>query len=80
MVKIRVTTHSGEDDEMEVEEYSATEITEQRNDNDIQAIQLGENSYSRIDIKNIKVVDEGKEETESTDHTHEVKLPNYTVD
>lgn len=60
MVKIRVTTHSGEDDTVKVEEYNAADITKKRNDNEIQAIQLGENSYSRIDIKNIKVIDQAE--------------------
>lgn len=60
MVKIRVTTHSGEDDTVKVEEYNVADITKKRNDNEIQAIQLGENSYSRIDIKNIKVIDQAE--------------------
>lgn len=57
-MKIRVTTHSGEDDIIEVEEYNAEEITAKRNDNEIQAIQLGNASYSKIDIKNITVEEE----------------------
>lgn len=57
-MKIRVTTHSGDDDVIEVEEYNAEEITAKRNDNEIQAIQLGNASYSKIDIKNITVEEE----------------------
>ncbi|GEM04088.1 hypothetical protein HMI01_10760 [Halolactibacillus miurensis] len=57
MVKLKVTTHSGEEDVLEVEVYRPEEITAKRNDGDIQAIQIGDNSYSRIDIKNIKVVE-----------------------
>lgn len=62
-MKIRVTTHSGEDDIIEVEEYNAEEITAKRNNNEIQAIQLGNASYSKIDIKNITVVEETSTES-----------------
>lgn len=53
MIKLEVSTHSGETDVIEVDEYDATEITELRNGNK-EAIAIGDHSYSRIDIKNIK--------------------------
>lgn len=55
MIKLEVSTHSGDTDIIEVEEYDASEITELRN-GDCEAIALGNHSYSRIDIKNIKQV------------------------
>ncbi len=54
MIRLRVTTHSGEDNIIEVEQYDAADITEKRNNHEIQAIQIGEASYSRIDIKNMQ--------------------------
>jgi len=57
-MKLRVTTHSGEDDIINVESYNAIEVTELRNNNVVQAIQIGSASYSRIDIKNITVEEE----------------------
>lgn len=57
MVKLEITTHSSNEvDIIEVEKYDAQHINQQRNDDTILAILIGENSYSRIDLKNIKVI------------------------
>lgn len=56
MIKLEVSTHGGEVDVIEVDEYDVIEITDKRNDNTIESIALGNHSYSRIDIKNIKPV------------------------
>lgn len=56
MIKLEVSTHSGDVDVIEVEEYDPMEITKLRN-SDVQAILIGNRSYSRIDIKNIKPID-----------------------
>lgn len=57
MVKLEITTHSSNEvDIIEVEQYDAQHINQQRNDDTILAILIGENSYSRIDLKNIKVI------------------------
>lgn len=53
MIKLKVTTHSGDEDIIEVESFDVDKITELRNGDD-EAIALGNCSYSRIDIKNIK--------------------------
>lgn len=55
MIKLKVTTHSGDEDTIEVGSFDAEKITELRNGDD-EAIALGNHSYSRIDIKNIKTV------------------------
>lgn len=60
MIKLEITTHSGETDVIEVEEFDAVAITEERN-GDKEAIAIGNHSYSRIDIKNIKPVNENAE-------------------
>lgn len=57
MMKLEVTTHSGETDVIEVEEYDVQKITDLRN-GEQEAIAIGNYSYSRIDIKNIKPVQE----------------------
>lgn len=60
MIKLEVTTHSGETDVIEVDEYDAIAITKERNGEN-EAIAIGNHSYSRIDIKNIKPVQENAE-------------------
>ena len=65
-ILINVSTHSGDEDILEVESFIAEEIAEQINDNEIQSIALGGNVYSRIDIRNIKRLDNAADE-EGTD-------------
>lgn len=60
MIKLEITTHSGDTDIIEVEEYDVQKITDLRN-GEQEAIAIGNHSYSRIDIKNIKPVDENAE-------------------
>jgi|GEM_PF-3539424 len=60
MVKLNVTTHSGNDDIVMVDDYNAEEMASKVNNIDLQAIAIGNNVYSRIDLKNIKLV-EGSE-------------------
>lgn len=61
MIKLEISTHSGSNDIVEVESYNAEEMAEQLNNNEVHAIAIGSNVYSRIDLRNIKVVDESKE-------------------
>ncbi len=56
MILLEISTHSGDLDVVEVEEYSAQEIAEKLNNNELQALAFGDNVYSRIDIKGIKPV------------------------
>lgn len=58
MIKLEVTTHSGDLDIIEVEEFDPEKLNDLRNNNEIEAILIGENSYSRIDLKNVKVIKE----------------------
>lgn len=58
MVKIRVTTHSGEDDILEVDSFDAETLNEKMNNNEIHSILIGDNIYSRIDLKNVKKMNE----------------------
>ncbi|WP_121605297.1 hypothetical protein [Virgibacillus sp. Bac332] len=59
METLRVTTHSGEDTLIQVEGYDPLAIEQKMNDNEVQAIAIGSNVYSRIDLKNImKIVDQ----------------------
>lgn len=57
MIKLEVTTHSGDLDIIEVEEFDPEKLNDLRNNNEIEAILIGENSYSRIDLKNVKVIE-----------------------
>jgi len=56
-MRLKVTTHSGDEDIIEVKDYDVDKITKKRNDDSIEAISIGNYSYSRIDIKNIKPLD-----------------------
>lgn len=67
MIKLEISTHSGDTDIVEVDEYNALDVAEKLNDNDTQALAFGDNVYSRIDIKNIKLVKESEEEDEIED-------------
>lgn len=57
MIKLEITTHSGDLDIIEVKEYDAETLNDLRNNNEIESILIGENSYSRIDLKNVKVIE-----------------------
>lgn len=56
MIRLELSTHSGDVDIVEVEEFNAQETADDLNNYDIHAIAFGNNVYSRIDIKNIKLV------------------------
>lgn len=56
MIKIEISTHSGDVDVVDVEDYDPQELEEKRNNNEIQAIAIGGNVYSRIDLKNVKLI------------------------
>lgn len=56
MFKLQITTHSGLDDIVEVVDYDPVALETKRNDNTIQAIAIGQNVYSRIDLKNVILV------------------------
>lgn len=61
MITLEISTHSGGTDIVEVEEYNVEDVVEQLNDNEIMAIAFGDNIYSRIDIKNIRVIEDEAE-------------------
>lgn len=60
MTTIEVSTHSGDVDELEVDDYNPSELLTKLNDNEINSVKLGNNIYSKIDIKNIRVIEDTK--------------------
>lgn len=62
MIKLEISTHGGEVDIVEVDEYNVEDITDKRNDNTLESIAIGNHSYSRIDLKNIKVLENNIED------------------
>ena len=56
MIKLEISTHSGDIDIVEVDEYSADSVAEQLNNSEVQAVVFGDNVYSRIDVKNVKPI------------------------
>lgn len=54
IIKLKITTHSGEEDIVEVVEYNSADLAKSLNDIDVQSIAIGDHVYSRIDVKNVK--------------------------
>lgn len=57
-MKLNILTHSGGNDILEVNSYDPIALNEQINNDRILTIVIGNNIYSRIDIKNIKLIEE----------------------
>lgn len=57
MIKLEVSTHGGDVDIVEVSEYNPIELVVELNNEEVHAISIGNNIYSRIDVKNIKPLD-----------------------
>lgn len=64
MIKLLVTTHSGDADEVMVEEYDPVIVNDQLNNHELQSVLIGIHIYSRIDVKNIKPIEELEEDIE----------------
>lgn len=55
---LEISLHSTSDvDYIEVDEYNPDELEEKMNNHEIQSIKIGNNIYSRIDLKNIKILE-----------------------
>lgn len=69
MIKLKISTHSGTEVEVEVEEYNPQELASELNDNQNgSAIALGEIIFSKIDVKQVvPVKDEMKESEQEID-------------
>ena len=52
-MKLKVYTHTGEEYLIEVTEYNPKELNDQRNDETINSILLGNYSLSRINIRDV---------------------------
>lgn len=57
MIKLEVSTHSGDLDIVEVESYDNAKLIQELNNNEVQHVAIGRMIYSRIDVKNVKPVD-----------------------
>lgn len=57
MIKLQISTHSGEMDILEVENYDPNEIADKINSQDVNVIVIAKNIYSKIDIKHIKIIE-----------------------
>ena len=58
MIKLEVSTHNGDIDSVFVEYYDEKDLNDKRNNNKLESILIGRHSYSRIDLKNVKVIEE----------------------
>ena len=57
-MKLKILTHSGIEDIVEVEEYDAIKLNTDLNNKEIQTVLIGKNIYSRIDIKYVAEIEE----------------------
>lgn len=58
MQRIQVTTHDGKGDkEIVVQKHDADELISKLNDDSISHVLIGDEIYSRIDIKNILTIE-----------------------
>ena len=57
-MKVKVTMHTGESYEIPVENIDVYEINEQRNQNELSAILIGNYSLSRINIRDVIPMEE----------------------
>lgn len=65
-MKLKITTHSGDQDIVEVEGYDARETSKEVNSSqDEHTIAFGNNIYSKIDIKSVKPLAEEEPEEEA---------------
>ena len=60
-MKLKVTMHTGEEHEIEVKSYNAAELNDQRNDELINSILIGDYSLSRINIRDVIPIQENVE-------------------
>lgn len=57
MITLEISTHGGDVDNVKVENYDVEAVVNELNDDSVHSIAFGQNIYSRIDIKNIKVLE-----------------------
>ena len=57
-MKVKVTMHTGEAYEIPVESIDMFQVSEQRNQNELSAILIGNYSLSRINIRDVIPMDE----------------------
>lgn len=58
MIKLEILTHSGEPEQVETELYEPTALNQLINDPTTLTVLIGQNIYSRVDIKGVKVIKE----------------------
>ena len=73
-MKVKVFMHSGEDYEIEVDSYNPVELNEQRNNETISSILIGDYSLSRINIRDVIPIKQ--EETEEPIEEEQQELGN----
>lgn len=57
-MKLKVTMHTGETYEIPVDDYDMAQLNEQRNNNELNGILIGDYSLSRINIRDIVPIEE----------------------
>ena len=66
-MKLKVTMHTGETYEIPVENYDMSQLNEQRNNNELNGILIGDYSLSRINIRDIVPMEEPIQEEAPTE-------------
>ena len=63
LTTIKVTTHSGDEDLVQGEIFDATEMETKWNNEELQGIKIGDNVYSRIDLRGVKLIQDDERTT-----------------
>ncbi|WP_077623849.1 hypothetical protein [Sediminibacillus massiliensis] len=61
MIKIKVLTHSGDDVTVEVEDFDSKAFIQEVNEAGSQLVELGGETFSGIDIKGTRTIEEEEE-------------------
>lgn len=67
LIKLKITTHSGNEYEAIVDDYNAEQLNENLNNNEINTVVIGDIIISRIDVKAVVPTEEIEEVVEEVE-------------
>ena len=79
-MKVKVTMHTGEAYEIPVDNIDMFQVNEQRNQNELSAILIGNYSLSRINIRDVIPMEEEEQPQEQPEEETPEELPEETTE
>ena len=79
-MKVKVTMHTGEEYEIPVESIDMFQVNEQRNQNELSAILIGNYSLSRINIRDVIPMEEEEPPQEQPEEDAPEELPEEPIE